>query len=159
MIPRQSAETLQRLAKGFPVLAIPGPRQSGKTTIARALFPDKPYVSLENLDEWQFASNDPERFLGQFPDGAVLDEVQRCPDLFSWLHGIVDERRLMGDFVLTGSAQFSLMVGITQSLAGRVGRLELLPLNVHDLAAAHAVPDRLSSCSGEADILLYTTGP
>ena len=102
MIPRQAASTLQRLAKGFPVLAITGPRQSGKTTIARALFPQKPYVSLENLDERQFALSDPKRFLGRFPDGAVIDEVQRCPDLFSWLQGVVDERQVMGHFVLTG---------------------------------------------------------
>ena len=144
MIPRQAASTLQRLAKGFPVLAITGPRQSGKTTIARALFPQKPYVSLENLDERQFALSDPKRFLGRFPDGAVIDEVQRCPDLFSWLQGVVDERQVMGHFVLTGSAQFDLMVGITQSLAGRVGRLELLPLSLQEISQVNAVPDRLS---------------
>ncbi len=144
MIPRQAAKTLERLAKGFPVVAITGPRQSGKTTLARSLFPKKPYVSLENLDEREFALSDPKRFLGRFPEGAVLDEVQRCPDLFSWLQGVVDERGIMGDFVLTGSAQFDLMVGITQSLAGRVGRLELLPLSVQELDQVQAVPDRVS---------------
>jgi predicted AAA+ superfamily ATPase len=144
MIPRQAAKTLERLAKGFPVVAITGPRQSGKTTLARSLFPKKPYVSLENLDEREFALSDPKRFLGRFPEGAVLDEVQRCPDLFSWLQGVVDERGIMGDFVLTGSAQFDLMVGITQSLAGRVGRLELLPLSVQELDQVQAVPARVS---------------
>ena len=132
MIPRQAVDTLKRLAKGFPVLAITGPRQSGKTAIARALFPQKPYVSLENLDERQCALSDPKRFLSRFPDGAVIDEAQRCPDLGSWLQGVVDELRGMGHFVLTGSVQFDLMVGITQSLAGRVGRLELLPLSLQE---------------------------
>ena len=106
MLARIASSTLLRLARGFPVLALTGPRQSGKTTLARAVFPDKPYVSLENLDEREFAQQDPRRFLARFPDGAILDEVQRCPSLFSWLQGIVDERRVMGDFVLTGSAQF-----------------------------------------------------
>ncbi|WP_291017430.1 AAA family ATPase [Hydrogenophaga sp.] len=129
MIPRQGAAALQRLAQGFPIVALTGPRQSGKTTLARAVFPDKPYVSLENPEERQFALNDPKRFLARFPHGAVLDEVQRCPELLSWLQSIVDEHRRMGEFVLTGSAQFERMAGITQSLAGRVGRVELLPLS------------------------------
>ena len=127
MIPRQAAATLQRLSQGFPIVAITGPRQSGKTTLARALFGAKPYVSLENPQEREFAQIDPQRFLARFTDGAILDEVQRCPALLSWLQQLVDERQRMGDFILTGSAQFDLMAGITQSLAGRVGRVELLP--------------------------------
>ncbi|WP_439589247.1 ATP-binding protein [Hydrogenophaga sp.] len=142
MIPRLATPTLQRLAKGFPILALTGPRQSGKTTLARQLFADKPYVSLENPEEREFAEQDPRRFLARFEDGAVLDEVQRCPSLFSWLQGVVDERRRMGDFVLTGSAQFDLMAGISQSLAGRVGRVELLPFSGAELGVAHA-PSRL----------------
>ena len=134
MIPRHASTTLQRLANGFPVLAITGPRQSGKTTLARALFGHKPYVSLENPEEREFAQTDPKRFLARFAEGAVLDEVQRCPALLSWLQTLVDERQRMGDFVLTGSAQFDLMAGITQSLAGRVGRVELLPLSGAELA-------------------------
>ena len=133
MLPRIAAETLLRLARGFPILALTGPRQSGKTTLARAVFPNKPYVSLENLDEREFAQQDPRHFLSRFPDGAILDEVQRCPSLFSWLQGVVDERKVMGDFVLTGSAQFDLIAGVSQSLAGRVGRVELLPLSVREL--------------------------
>lgn len=133
MIPRHASITLQRLANGFPVLAITGPRQSGKTTLAKALFGYKPYVSLESPDEREFALTDPKRFLARFPEGAVLDEVQRCPALLSWLQTLVDGRQRMGDFVLTGSAQFDLMAGITQSLAGRVGRLELLPLSGTEL--------------------------
>ena len=136
MYPRQARTTLERLAKGFPVLALTGPRQSGKTTLARASFPDKPYVSLENPDERDFAVHDPKRFLARFPEGAILDEVQRCPALLSWLQGLVDERPVMGQFVLTGSAQFDLIAGMSQSLAGRVGRVELLPLSLGEMQGA-----------------------
>jgi len=136
MIPRNASSTLERLAKGFPVVALTGPRQSGKTTLAKSVFKDKPYVSLENPDEREFALRDPKRFLQRFPSGAILDEVQRCPELLSWLQGWVDERGIMGDFVLTGSAQFDLLAGITQTLAGRVGRVELLPLSAAELLAA-----------------------
>jgi predicted AAA+ superfamily ATPase len=136
MIPRQALITLERLARGFPVLAITGPRQSGKTTLARASFPEKPYVSLENPDERDFAQHDPKRFLARFPKGAILDEVQRCPALLSWLQGLVDERPVMGQFVLTGSAQFDLIAGMSQSLAGRVGRVELLTLSLGEIQIA-----------------------
>jgi predicted AAA+ superfamily ATPase len=143
MIPRAAAPTLERLAKGFPVVALTGPRQSGKTTLAKSVFSEKAYVSLENPDEREFALQDPKRFLQRFPNGAVLDEVQRCPQLLSWLQGWVDERDIMGDFVLTGSAQFDLIAGITQTLAGRVGRVELLPLSAPELVAAHQAPPNL----------------
>ena len=144
MIARDAEKTLIRLAKSFPVVAITGPRQAGKTTLAKAVFKDKPYVSLENPDEREFAQNDPKRFLARFPNGAVLDEVQRCPSLLSWLQGVVDERGVMGDFVLTGSAQFDHIEGITQTLAGRVGRVELLPLSSSELKAANQLPNSLS---------------
>ena len=143
MIPRHASETLLRLARGFPIVAITGPRQSGKTTLAKWVFKDKPYVSLENPDEREFAQTDPKRFLARFANGAVLDEVQRCPELLSWLQGSVDERGLMGDFVLTGSAQFELMQGITQSLAGRVARVELLGLSAAELLDAKRLPGTL----------------
>ncbi len=151
MIPRQARITLERLARGFPVLAITGPRQSGKTTLARAAFPDKPYVSLENPDEREFAERDPKRFLARFPEGAILDEVQRCPALLSWLQGIVDEAPRMGRFVLTGSAQFDLVAGMNQSLAGRVGRVELLPLSLAEMREGKCLPPTL-------DRLLLTGG-
>ena len=144
MIPRDAAHTLTRLAKGFPVIAITGPRQAGKTTLARNLFQDKPYISLENPDEREFALADPKRFLARFPEGAILDEVQRCPQLLSWLQGLVDERQRMGDFILTGSAQFSLIESITQTLAGRVARVELLPLSASELGHVNKLPDALT---------------
>jgi predicted AAA+ superfamily ATPase len=145
MIPRQTTTTLQRLARGFPIVAITGPRQSGKTTLAKHVFPSKAYVSLENPDELEFANTDPRRFLARFEQGAILDEVQRCPALLSWLQNLVDERAVMGDFVLTGSSQFELIAGITQSLAGRVGRVELLPLTVNELKAAGKLPNELNT--------------
>ena len=144
MIPRLAHSTLQRLAKGFPIVALTGPRQSGKTTLAKAVFADKAYVSLENPDEREFAERDPRLFLQRFGEGAILDEVQRCPALLSWLQGLVDERQRMGDFILTGSAQFDLISGIAQTLAGRVGRIELLPLSQGELAGADKLPASLS---------------
>jgi len=149
IIPRLAAGTVQRLAKGFPVVAITGPRQSGKTTLTRQLFPGKPYVSLENPEQRQFATDDPKRFLAKFADGAVIDEVQRVPSLLSWLQGLVDERQRMGDFVLTGSQQFDLVRHITQSLAGRVGRVELLPLQGLELQHAGLL-------GGDVDTLMVT---
>lgn len=143
IIPRLASSAVQRLAKGFPVVAITGPRQSGKTTLSRQLFPGKPYVSLENPEQRLFASEDPKRFLAQFADGAVIDEVQRVPALLSWLQGLVDERQRMGDFILTGSQQFDLVRHITQSLAGRVGRVELLPLQGLELRQAGQLPSSL----------------
>jgi len=145
MIPRQAESTLKRLSKGFPIIALTGPRQSGKTTLAKHVFPFKTYVSLENPEELEFAQRDPKRFLSRFEHGAILDEVQRCPSLLSWLQGLVDDRALMGDFVLTGSAQFELVAGITQSLAGRVGRVELLPLSTQELLNANQLPEDLNS--------------
>jgi predicted AAA+ superfamily ATPase len=145
MIPRQASQTLQRLSRGFPVLAITGPRQSGKTTLARATFPDKPYISLENPDIRGFAESDPRAFLAGFPDGAILDEVQRTPELFSYLQGLVDEDGRMGLFILTGSQQFDLRSRITQSLAGRVGLVHLLPFSHIELCQTPAPPADLET--------------
>ena len=143
MIPRKASSTLLRLSKGFPIVAITGPRQSGKTTLAKAFFHEKPYVSLENLDERNFAINDPKRFLARFKNGAILDEVQRCPELLSWLQTLVDDRKIMGDFILTGSAQLDLMSKMNQSLAGRIGRLELLPFAGNELLC-NVLPNSLN---------------
>ena len=129
MFSRQLADTLKRLATTFPVVAVTGARQSGKTTLVRQLFPDRPYVSLEDPSERAFAAEDPKGFLARFSSaGAIFDEAQRWPDLFSWLQGMVDADRTPGRFVLTGSQQFGLLSGISQTLAGRVGMTRLLPL-------------------------------
>lgn len=137
MIPRQAAAILQNLVQGYPILAITGPRQAGKTTLAQATFPKKRYVSLEDPDEREFADQDPRGFLARFPDGAILDEAQRCPKLFSYLQTRVDAEKRMGMFVLTGSQQFGLMSNITQTLAGRVGLVQLLPFSLPELQAAN----------------------
>ena len=137
MIKRQAETVLLDLAKGYPILAITGPHQAGKTTLAQSTFPDKRYVSLEDLDEREFADQDPRGFLARFPDGAILDEAQRCPNLFSYLQTRVGAEKRMGLFVLTGSQQFGLMSSITQTLAGRVGLIQLLPFSLQELQAAN----------------------
>ena len=138
MVPRRALGTLQSLARGFPVLAITGPRQSGKTTLARAAFADLPYLNLEDPDTRELATADPRRFLARHAGGAVFDGVQRAPALMSYLLGVADAVPRMGRFVLTGSQQFGLMDGIGQSLAGRAGLLTLLPLAQPELVAAGA---------------------
>ena len=135
MITRQATATLLELAKGYPVLAITGPRQAGKTTLAQSTFPDKRYVSLEDPDTRAFAQDDPRGFLARLPDGAILDEVQRCLPLFSYLQTRVDANRRMAEFVLTGSQQFGLLSTITQTLAGRVGLVQLLPFSLQELGS------------------------
>ena len=133
MIPRQAAPVLQKLALGYPILAITGPRQAGKTTLAQTTFPDKRYLSLEDPDQRAFAEEDPRAFLARLPQGAILDEAQRCPALFSYLQTRVDAEKKMGQFVLTGSQQFGLLSNITQTLAGRVGMVQLLPFSLQEM--------------------------
>lgn len=130
-------------AKAYPVVAITGPRQSGKTTLVRQLFPDHPYVLLEEPDRRRFATEDPRGFLAEFKDGVVLDEAQRAPELFSYLQGIVDQDLRPGRFILTGSQQFGLLSGITQSLAGRVAMMVLLPFSLGELSTVNLRPARL----------------
>jgi uncharacterized protein len=136
MIPRIATRTAKDLARGYPVIAITGPRQSGKTTLARSSFPKKKYVSLEDPDNLEFALSDPRGFLSRLPDGGILDEVQHAPQLFSYLQTRTDLDDRQGLFVLTGSRQFDLMSKITQSLAGRVGLIQLLPFSLAELQSA-----------------------
>jgi predicted AAA+ superfamily ATPase len=133
VIARVLEPRLRSLAGKFPVVTVTGPRQSGKTTLCRAVFPDKPYVSLEAPDVQDFARRDPRRFLAERRDGAILDEVHRVPELLSYVQTIVDEHRGAGRFVLTGSANFALLESLSQSLAGRTVLLELLPLSLEEV--------------------------
>jgi uncharacterized protein len=135
-IKRSARKKLLSLAASFPAVAVMGPRQSGKTTLVKSLFPKKPYVLLEDPDTRAFANKDPRGFLSQFPNGAVLDEAQRAPEIFSYLQGILDEKNRPGMFILSGSQNFLLMENMSQSLAGRVALLNLLPFSLHELQAA-----------------------
>lgn len=141
MIRRIAHDTIMRLARGFPVIAITGPRQSGKTTLARSAFPDKPYLTLEDPDTRLLAENDPRGLLSAYPDGLIIDEAQRAPLLFSYLQGFVDNNLVPGKYILTGSQQFGLLSGITQSLAGRVGMVQLLPFAMDELKSVCKMPD------------------
>ncbi|MBP9726928.1 MAG: ATP-binding protein [Gammaproteobacteria bacterium] len=132
-IQRNLQKILLESSSYYPVVTITGPRQSGKTTLARHAFPDKPYVSLENPDIRQLAQQDPRYFLQQYAQGAIIDEVQNVPELLSYIQGIVDEKKQMGQFILTGGQNFALNAAITQSLAGRTAILELLPLALNEL--------------------------
>ena len=136
MISRHIAVAAKKLAGKHPALVVTGPRQSGKTTFVREAFGHLRYFSMENPDDREFALSDPRGFLAQCPNGAVFDEVQRCPELFSYLQGILDQSPQMGRFVLTGSQNFQLISKITQSLAGRVAILDLLPFSFDEAYGA-----------------------
>lgn len=133
MIRRELERGVRELAGQFKAVAITGPRQSGKTTLARTIFADKAYVSLESPDERERATRDPRQFLGRFPDGCVLDEVQRAPELFSYMQEELDQSAEPGRYILTGSQQFGMMEKITQSLAGRIGMATLPPFSITEL--------------------------
>lgn len=143
MIPRTLATTLRDRALQYPVVTLTGPRQSGKTTLCRMTFPDKPYVNLENLDTREFARTDPRGFLKTYADGAIFDEIQRAPELVSYLQAEVDEYPTPGRFILTGSQQFEVMSSINQSLAGRTALLKLLPFSLEELSSDKNDLDRL----------------
>jgi len=132
MIERTLASKITSLAQKFQVITLTGPRQSGKTTLVRATFPDLPYVSLEEPDIRQIALTDPRGFLSNYPAGAILDEIQNTPELFSYIQRIVDENRKIR-FILTGSSNFLLMEKISQTLAGRTAVLHLLPFSFQEL--------------------------
>ena len=133
MIHRNAEQLVRRLSKQFRAVAVVGPRQSGKTTLVRSVFGTKPYVSLENPDERNLAQEDPRAFIARYKKGAVIDEAQRVPELFSYMQQVLDEAAKDGMFILTGSNNFLLQQSITQSLAGRIGFVDLLPLSYNEL--------------------------
>lgn len=136
MITRSLESKLKQLVKKMPAIAVIGPRQSGKTTLVRKVFPHKPYVSLEDIDTREFAETDPRGFLAQYQAGAIFDEIQRVPTLLSYIQTIIDEQPINGRFILTGSHNYLLQQHISQTLAGRVAMLTLLPFSIEELAQA-----------------------
>ena len=138
MYKRKLAEYLNKVADKYPVVTITGPRQSGKSTLCRAFFSDHQYVSLEETDIREFALNDPRGFFKKYQGNIILDEIQRCPSLLSFIQTIVDDPASSQHFVLTGSQQLLLMAGITQSLAGRTVLVKLLPFSREELWPAHS---------------------
>ena len=142
MIQRFIEPQLQRLAAQFPVITITGPRQSGKTTLAQHHFKNYDYVNLEEPEIRTYATEDPKGFLADHPAPLIIDEVQRVPELLSYIQVISDRERKLGQYVLTGSHQPKLNSEISQSLAGRTGILQLLPLSIAELAATNASTDR-----------------
>jgi len=133
-IHRKMEKILQSTFKHYPIVTIVGARQTGKSTLAKHTFPQKPYVNLEAPDIQTFAKKDPRGFLSQYPDGAILDEIQNTPELLSYIQVMVDEKGCNELFVLTGSNQLALHKSISQSLAGRTAIFELLPLSIDELA-------------------------
>jgi predicted AAA+ superfamily ATPase len=144
VIQRNIRAVLERHAQKSPIVTVTGPRQSGKTTLCKATFPDKPYVSLEPPDVRQFALDDPRGFLAAYPAGAVIDEVQRGPALLSYLQADVDEHPKPGRFILTGSANLNLLHSVSQSLAGRTALLTLLPLTLDEVRRFNVDPRDLN---------------
>lgn len=139
MIDRTLSKKIASLAKQFSVITVTGPRQAGKTTLVKMVFRDHAYVSLEEPHEREFALSDPKGFLKRYAGGVILDEIQRAPDLLSYLQGIVDAKDVPGRFVLTGSQQFHLTAKVSQTLAGRTALVHLLPFSLDEL---NGVPSR-----------------
>lgn len=133
MIPRKAQNKFVELANSFKTVAVIGPRQSGKTTLLKSIFKSKPYVSLENFDNRNFALNDPRGFLSTYQNGAIFDEIQRTPELFSYIQEIVDNSSTKGLYIFSGSNNFLLNQSISQSLAGRISYLTLLPFSLAEL--------------------------
>lgn len=141
MIQRTAKDKLKDLASKFKAVAVTGARQTGKTTLVKQVFKGKPYLSLENPETRNFALEDPRGFLASYPKGAILDEVQRAPELFSYLQEILDNSKVKGLFILSGSNNFLLQQNISQTLAGRVGYINLLPFSIEELKKSKLLPD------------------
>lgn len=137
MIIRDLKKQLLVMAKKMPAVALTGPRQSGKTTLLKAAFPNYDYVNLEHPPTRSLALNDPDQFLSQFKKGLIIDEVQRAPELFSFLQVNIDKKKKMGQYILSGSQNFSLLENISQSLAGRVVLFNLLPFSYKEMIAGN----------------------
>jgi len=148
MIDRTMAETMRAAAREYPVVTVLGPRQAGKTTLARATFPDYEYCNLENPEVRRLAREDPKQFFSLREGPVILDEIQRVPELLSWIQVRVDESQVKGRYILTGSHQLSLHETVAQSLAGRTALLRLFPLSMEEL--------RLSGFALEKNILMQT---
>lgn len=133
MIKRQLENKIRQLAQKMPAIGILGPRQSGKTTLVREIFPNYRYVSLENLSNRQYASDDPQGFLADYSGKVIFDESQRAPNLFSYLQEIIDNDEQPGQFILTGSQHFLMLEQISQTLSGRIALLTLLPCSIAEL--------------------------
>ncbi len=132
-VKREISSHIRKLAKQLPVVTITGPRQSGKTTLVREVFKNKPYFNLEIPDIREFALTDPRGFLSNIPNGAIIDEIQRAPNLTSYIQDIVDEKKVNGMFILTGSQQLAVSNTINQSLAGRTALVKLLPFSLQEV--------------------------
>ncbi len=143
-IGRALTEETFETAKEFKIVCVIGPRQSGKTTLCKQLFTEKAYVNLEDPDVLLVAKTNPKAFLAKYPKGAIFDEVQRIPELFNYLQGIVDSSDEMGQFILSGSNNFLMQQNISQSLAGRVGYIELLPFSLSELEASNIQNESLN---------------
>lgn len=142
MIKRAAHSTLERLASQFPVIAVTGPRQSGKTTLAKAVFPDKRYVTFDDKNMRELAESNPADFVRAFPDGAIFDEAQKVPQIFDAIKYVVDSSDFQpGKYILTGSSQFRLRENISDSLAGRIGMIKLLPFSISELKAENILTD------------------
>lgn len=143
MINRKAAQTIRLQAEKFPIIAVTGPRQSGKTTLLQQLFPNYTYISMENPDNREQAVADPNGFLKIYSEKVILDEVQNVPHLFSYLQTKTDHDRIKGQYILSGSQHFPLMERITQSLAGRVALIRLLPFDFAEMKSADLLKKQL----------------
>jgi len=143
MQPRQLEKNLLKTASYYPIVLVDGPRQSGKTTLCRGIFPNKPYISLESIDNRVFAKEDPRGFLTEYKNGAIIDEVQNVPELMSYLQEEVDREPQAGRFILSGSQNLSISQLVSQSLAGRIGILHLLPLSRYETLSFKPNADNL----------------
>lgn len=150
MIQRAASTKIKYLAKKFPAIGLLGPRQSGKTTLAKELFPKKPYISFENQDNILLATQDPRAFLNKYAKGAIFDEIQRVPHLLSYIQGVIDNQpEKVGLFIITGSQNLLLLDTVSQTLAGRIAFIHLLPFSFQELEASKFVTPNLNK------LLLY----